>query len=129
MDIFKALLLSRFTPGEEDLQGVNYMVEELYQGATESLDAYYLRAEGLLHALGVKDQPETTRLSVYERSMLRKVIRHYIDGLCQSYPRPDSASPGDSLSQTFLKINQKKRLMGKSGTKEYVKMKDENNTR
>ena len=107
VDIFKALLLGRFTPGEEDLERVNDLVEILRQDAAESLSDYYLRAERLLHALGVTDQAESAMLNVYERSTLRKVIRHYIDGLYKSYQKPDSAPQGDSLSQTFFKIDQK----------------------
>ena len=29
VDIFKALLISRFTPGKQDLEGVNHLVENL----------------------------------------------------------------------------------------------------
>ena len=103
VDIFKALLLSRFTPGESDLAGVTHLVENLRQDATESLNDYYLRAVDLLEALGVKDGIDTVMMNIYEKSMSRKVTRHFIDGLYQSYRRPGSAP---SLVEAWLNTSQ-----------------------
>ena len=89
VDTFKALLLSRFAPAAEDLEEVNYLLENLRQDGTESLQDYYRRAEDLLHALGGRDDIGPVVLGANERSMLTRVIDRFVSGLYEKFLEPD----------------------------------------
>ena len=104
VDIFKALFLSRFTPGEGDLEGVNHLLENLRQDPAEFLEVYYRRAENLLHALGGRDEIYPAVLGGNERSILTRVISRFVGGLCEPYMKPDVLPEWDSLRQTYEKV-------------------------
>lgn len=110
VDIFKALLLSRFTPGEEDLERVNHLVENLRQGATEDLLHYYRRADDLLYALGGRDLGPVV-LSDNERSILTRVNCRFLDGLDESDLKPDVLPERDSLLRTYVKTREVECIM------------------
>ena len=104
VDIFKALLLSRFNPGEGHLERVNHLVENLRQDDMEFLQVYYRRAEDLLHALGGRDEIGPAVLGVYERSILTRVISRFVGGLSDAHMKPDVSPERDSLRQTYEKL-------------------------
>ncbi len=72
VDIFKTLLLSRFTPADEDLEDVDHLIMTLRQNATESLEDHYRRAEDLLYASGGRDEIYPVKMS---NRFLSRVIR------------------------------------------------------
>ena len=104
VDTFKKLFLSRFAPADKGPEYVIHLMENLLQNATESLEDYYRRAEDLLHAAGGKDGIDLAKLSDPERSILNKVILHYVNGLRESWPKTDSVYQSDSLLQAYLTV-------------------------
>ena len=126
VDVFKTLLLSRFTPADEGLEDVDHLIVTLRQNATESLEDYYRRAEDLLHASGGKDEIDPVKLSDFERCILRRVRLHYVNGLYHSGLKSYTAFHGGSLLQTYRIIRGHERLMLEMGEEEYLKMKNEN---
>ena len=111
VDIFKALLISRFTPGKQDLEGVNHLVENLRQGSTEDLIHYYQRAYDLLLALGGRDYIGPDVLSVNERPILTRVISRFLDGLSESDLKLDVAPESVSLIQAYETLREAKFLL------------------
>ncbi|KAK0513882.1 hypothetical protein JMJ35_003604 [Cladonia borealis] len=102
VDTFKKLFLSRFAPADEGPEHVAHLIETLHQNDTESLEDYYRRAEDLLHAAGGKDETDPAKLSKSGKSILKKVISQYVNGLRDEWLESDSAYESDSLLQAYL---------------------------
>lgn len=127
--IFKEFLLSRFHL-DEVLEDADHLIMNLLQSPTESLVQYYGRAANLLYASGGRDvdrddtYPFVT-LTDRERSILNKVILHYVTGLHHSCLISNSALRCDSLHRVYLTTCREERRMLEMGEVEYVKMKNE----
>lgn len=102
VDRFKALLIGRFAPADEDLK---HETDYFRQGATESLHHYYRRAEDLLHALGGRDEIDPVVLGANERSILTTVINQYLGGL-YGQNEPDVEPESVSLLLTYQAIRE-----------------------
>ena len=129
VDIFKELLLSRFPP-DEVLEDADHLIMTLLQNPTESLVQYYARAANLLDASGGRDldRDDTypfVKHTDRERSVLNKVILHYVTGLHHQCLVSTSALQCDSLLQVYLITCREQRRMLEMGEVEYVKMKNE----
>ena len=115
VETFKKLLINRFTPVYEGMEGVHHLFITLRQNATESLEDYYRRAEDLLHASG----------SILGDRLMGMVIRQYVSGLYHSCLQSNSAFQSDSLLQAYKTTRRDERQMLEMGEEEYVKMKND----
>ena len=111
VDLFKALLIGRFTPGVQNLEGVNHLVENLRQDFKEDLLHYFQRAYDLLLALGGRDYIAPDVLSVNERPTLTRVISRFLDGLSNPDLKLDVAPESVSLHQAYETVREAELLL------------------